>query len=148
MKVLLFRTASDGVINQLLEELMHIEKISIEGFAQHSAVEKCAKKYPTVKWIDSGVEIFSEDAGGVELIENTFYDEIYIPCSTQRFTNFENIFFLLEHLSYEKVILYDCNGKRKQMKKRNSLAEIIKYMESCLLVSFFTLMYKIKCNMN
>lgn len=141
--VLVFKTASDEVMNQLFEELGQ-SKERVYCLIQSGFLPKYSELYPDVCFIDSRMEVFDYRAVDFELFKNLHIDDIYVPSSSPYFRNYENEFFIIDRLKYHSMILYDCYGSRRSYPYKSSRQKKIQYALSRFLFGIFTGIYKMK----
>lgn len=135
-KILILKTASDIIVDNLLEKLLHQnnEKICM---IQTSARAKFEKKYPNVKFIDIKKEGFYEIADEIlQPIQKMKFERIYIPTTGTRANNFGNILKLCNELNFKELFFYNSNGEGNIVKKKTAFTEwmIKNYIE---LIEFF-----------
>ena len=122
-KVLVFKTASDAIMERLFTELQskECEKICL---IQTSLKEIFQKKYPEISFIDIKKEGFYDISDEVlQSVEETKLDKIYIPTTGVRATNFGNIMEICNKLCYKELIFYNSNGEESVVKKKGVFIE-------------------------
>lgn len=122
-KVLIFKTASDAIMERLFTELQskECEKICL---IQTSLKDIFQKKYPEISFIDIQKEGFYDIPNEVmQPIQETKLDKIYIPTTGVRATNFGNIMELCNKLCYKELIFYNSNGEKNIVRKKGASAE-------------------------
>ena len=123
--VLILKTASDVVLHKLFEELKN-EDSKKYCFIQSSLINKFQKEYVEIEFIDIHQEGFYNISDSVlEEIKKISFAEIYIPTTSPRAINFGNILDLVCNLNYEKIIFFNCNGEKKEIKKKQKWEEKI-----------------------
>lgn len=124
-KVLIFKTASDTVMNGLLSTM---EDAVCDKYCliQSSLLSRFKIKYPNFKFIDIQQEGFYDiQQEIIDNIKQIYFNTIYIPVSSVRAINFSNIIEIIGKLNYEQIVFYNCNGEEKVIKKMSKLQEWI-----------------------
>lgn len=122
-KVLVFKTASDAIMERLFTELQakECEKICL---IQTSLKDIFQKKYPEISFIDIQKEGFYEIKSEVlQPVQKMKLDRIYIPTTGVRATNFGNIMELCNKFCYEELIFYNSNGEESIVRKKGAFVE-------------------------
>ena len=122
-KILVLKTAEEKVMQKLLLEVK--EKEEMYCLVQSSALDVYKRKYPDFNVLDIAGESFTEQTSEYHGLKQMKFETIYIPSSTPYFRNFDNVFFMVDRLNYEKMVLYDCNGNKRVMKQKNGLGSIL-----------------------
>lgn len=122
-KVLIFKTASDAIMERLFTELQSLqcEKICL---IQTSLKDIYQKKYPYILFIDIEKEGFYEIPKEVLLlVQKMKINKIYIPTTGVRAINFGNIIELCNKLCYKELIFYNSNGEESIVRKKGAFVE-------------------------
>lgn len=121
--ILIFKTASDSVLDKLLEELSS-KKQRKYCIIQSSLINIYSQKYKDIQFIDIQKEGFYDISRDVlKVIKNISFTEVYIPTTGPRAMNFGNILEIVEQLNYRKIIFYSCNGGKNIINKKSKLEE-------------------------
>lgn len=124
-KVLIFKTASDAIMERLFTELQskECEKICL---IQTSLKEIFQKKYPEISFIDIQKEGFYDISDEVlQPVQEMNLKKIYIPTTGVRATNFGNIIELCNKICYKELVFFNSNGEESVVKKKGVFIEWI-----------------------
>lgn len=107
-KILVLRTAKMQVVELLMNSIG--QDCDITFLAQSNIVDKLADKYPFAKVISIGDIYFNFTAfcGNVHLSEK--FDRVYVLASGIEFTEYEEVFAIVEQIKCRQVILFNKNG--------------------------------------
>lgn len=142
-QVLIIKTASESVMQQLLQEVACMEA-TVCCMVQSSALGVYQNKYPDVKVLDIGGEGFSEQTVENLDMKQILFDEIVVPSSTPYFRNYDNVFFMVDKLNYKKLVLYDCYGNKKILSRKNRVGQAIEYLFAKSWMWLCTIAYQAK----
>lgn len=122
-KILIFKTASENVMNQLFNDL-DTDCVDKYCLIQSSSVDNYTVKYPKLNLIDIHQEGFYNLSEKVlQEIKMYFFDIIYIPTTSTRANNFGNILEIIVQLNYRQIVFFNCNGEISVVKKKSKLQE-------------------------
>lgn len=122
-KVLIFKTASDAIMERLFTELQskECEKICL---IQTSLKEIFQKKYPEISFIDIQKEGFYDIPDEIlQPVQEMNLKKIYIPTTGVRATNFGNIIELCNKICYKELVFFNSNGEESVVKKKGVFIE-------------------------
>lgn len=124
--ILIFKTASDVIMNRLFEELQMMEKSKKLCLVQTSVISDFQKKYPYVQFIDIRKEFFyGLDDSVINPLKEIAFEKIYIPTTRVRVNNYGNIVDICAKLSYQELVFYNCNGEQRIVKKKSRIEEML-----------------------
>lgn len=141
--VLVFKSASDEVMQQLFEELAQSGD-RVCCLIQPGLVQRYCGLYPDIRFIDSRMEVFEYEAMDFGLLKDMHIDDIYVPSSSPYFRNYENEFFIIDQMKYSQMVLYDCYGNKRFYQYKSRLQKKIRYAVSRCLFGVFAGAYHLK----
>ncbi len=141
--ILVFRTCSDEVIDQLFREI-GTRECRIYCLVQPGCLERYQSRYKDIVFINSGMEVFCYEKMNLEMLQNIRFYDIYVPSSSPYFRNYEDVFFIIDQLQYKTLVLYDCYGNKRCYKYKNQKQKRMQYIISKLLFRIFSGAYKLK----
>lgn len=124
-RVLVFKTSSDYVFENLLDNLSDSKK-KIECLVPSSKLVKYQEKYVYMRFIDIKKEGFYDLSKEIiEYLCQKEYEEIYITFSGVTGHNYGNVMDVVSKLKYHKGYFYNCNGNRVEFNKSNMLIDFL-----------------------
>ena len=110
-KVLIFKTASDNVMNQLFDKVSN-ENAEIDCLIQNSLIEQYKEKYENINFINIYKEgFYNVSSDVIDPIKSVCYNKIFIPLTGAHGHNFGNIIDIITQLSFKNGYFYNCNGE-------------------------------------
>lgn len=106
--IVVFRSASHQVMDELFNQ---VDLNQVICFVQQSCVKMYQEKYPQVQIVSIEQDYFNCQDFLNKVKFSGKAREIYIPSSTMNFWRYEEIFEIVEHLGYKKLIMWKCNGE-------------------------------------
>ena len=107
-RILVLRTAKMQVVDLLMENLGR--ECDITFLAQNNIIMELKKKYPYSEVISIHDTYFSYDSFRQNVHLNGKFDCIYVLASGITFTEYEEVFQIVEHIKHKKLILFNKNG--------------------------------------
>ena len=110
-KVLIFRTAKMQVVDLLMEKIDKNDDLTF--LVQPNVMDEIKSKFPYAKVISINDKYFNYASfcRNVKLKEK--FDTVYVLASGTAFSGYEEVFEIIEHIKYKKLILFDGNGEEK-----------------------------------
>lgn len=123
--ILILKTATDSILNNLFNDLK--EKIEVKYCLIPSSLKDTfQQKYKNINFIDIHEEEFYDVSSLVlDEIKEKNFDEVYIPITNIRPTNYGNILRLINELSFKKIIFYNCNREKKIIRRKRKIEECL-----------------------
>lgn len=121
--ILIFKTASDNVMNRLLNELQKQRSFKY-CLIQSSTLNSYYSKYEDIKFIDIKQEGFyniSDDI--VKSLSQKKFEKIYIPITGVRANNFGNVIEICNKLHFNELVFFNCDGEKSIVRKKSSFIE-------------------------
>lgn len=142
--ILVFKTASDGIMDTLFSEIRQTSKGKIFCLTTCGTYQTYKKNDPNIFFIDSKQEVFDYKNFDYKILGHRHYDMVYVPSSSPAFRHYENIFFIIDRLKYKCIVEYDCYGNKRYYPYKNFLQKKAQYVCSFLLVTLLKQTYKLK----
>ncbi len=144
INLLVFKTASDEIMDILFSEIRKANKNKIFCIVPSDVYPVYKKKYPNISIIDSKQKVFDYKSFDFEILGHRSYDMVYVPSSSPAFRHYEDIFFIIDKIRYKYIVEYDCYGNKRYYPYKNFFQKIMQYVVSLLLVTLFQQIYKLK----
>lgn len=142
--ILVFKTASDGIMDTLFSEIRRTNKNKIFCIVPSDVYQFYKKKYPNISIIDSKQKVFDCQSFDFKILSHRTYDMVYVPSSSPAFRHYEDIFFIIDKIRYKYIVEYDCFGNKRYYPYKNFFQKTAQYVFSFLLVTLFQQIYKLK----
>lgn len=108
-KILVFKTASDEVMDQLFQKLCG-QGSQVYCLVPSGMIKKYKEIYTEAIFPDLHTDSLLDGNLEPGMLAGMHFEEIYVPSSSPYFRNYEELFFFIEELDYKWKILYDCYG--------------------------------------
>ena len=119
-RVLVLKTASDVVMDRLLEEIGNKENVNC--FIQTSKLEEYKEKYPAIYFVDIQGERFGNLTENVLAeTEKVYYRTVYIPHAGKKPRYFGNVILFTSHINHKRIIFYNEDGEKREVKKKGKI---------------------------
>lgn len=122
-KSIVLKTASDTVVDKLLDEIKSQQKI--DCLIQPGSMERYKAKYPEINFINIQRERFenlAEDT--LAEIEKGYYQNLYIPHAGEGPYRFGNVILLAGHINHKKLYFYNEYGETRAIRKKGRMASV------------------------
>lgn len=135
--ILIIRSANSKIIDKLILYIMDNNKntkFNLYCLIPKSLSHELQNKYSFIKCIEKEDGFFSykKFRRNKELrrkINEIFFDEVYIPSSTEDFLDFEEIFMITSRINANKNIFFNCYGKVHEKKIEYIFEYLHKYFK-------------------
>lgn len=116
-KILIFRTAQLSVMTTTIKYIQDLNSCEIELYCltQKNFCDKLRSCYPTINYVmkRDGFFSYKEYLKNKKLrktLESMYFDEIYLPSSTNNFSGFEDVKLIVHKIPHKKLFFINSNG--------------------------------------
>lgn len=146
-KILFFRNAKWNVIDLLVKQFEASSEVYC--FVQDNSADELKQRYPSITgYVLPHDLICYDDFRSISDNRNweVVYDEVYIPVTGYQFNNLEEIYDILDDLTYHTLYLVNGDGDIvcSKTKERETLLDIICSHSTYMIICIFNKIYYIK----
>ena len=144
-RILIFKTAPDGVLESLLNTLLEHKSHEIYCLIQPIAYNRFKEKYPSVHFVNIERNVFDDPViSSCGDIDKQNYDDIYFISGDMSFSKYDNVLEVAEKLKCKRWIFFNKRGQIYAVKRQSKIYEGLRFALCYSLLWFFRLTYRIK----